>query len=77
MPRNPRTIREKPNKLKEYRYEKGFTLMRLVVKAGVGYTTLNAIEHYSYFPTYEVRERIAQALGISEALIWPYTIVNL
>jgi DNA-binding XRE family transcriptional regulator len=59
------------NHLKQVRQACGLALYGLAARAKVSPTTLSAIERWDYQPGSEVRERIAAALGVSVADIWP------
>jgi transcriptional regulator with XRE-family HTH domain len=59
------------NRLRQLRRLQGLPLYGLAVKASVSPTTVSSIERFDYRPGAKVRARLAQALGVSEADIWP------
>jgi transcriptional regulator with XRE-family HTH domain len=59
------------NRLKQLRESNGLAQYGLAVIARMSPTTILAIERYGLRPSNPVRQRIAQALGVSEADIWP------
>jgi len=63
------------NYLRKWRLKLKFSMQELAVKAHVSPATLNTIEHYGHYPRPNTRSRIAAALGVSEAAIWP-SLVN-
>jgi len=63
--------RPQTNNLKQLRLGKGLAQYGLAVMAGTSPTTIGAIERWGLRPSAPVCQRIAQALGVSEADIWP------
>ena len=59
------------NHLRHIRTQRRLALWGLAARAGVSATTLSAIERWDYLPTLGVRERIAAALGVQAADVWP------
>ena len=59
------------NNLRKLRAQHGVTVLELVTKARVSSATLNQIERWDYTPREEVRQRIAEALAVSQPEIWP------
>ena len=59
------------NRLRQIRKECGFRQQELAVRAGVSPALLVAVERYGHTPGPGVRGRIATALGVPEALVWP------
>ena len=59
------------NQLRKWRLKLSYSQLKLSVAAGVSPAMVVAIERYGYLPGPDVRGRIATALGISEAVIWP------
>lgn len=59
------------NHLKEIRTGKGLAQAGLAVQAEVSPTVIANIERWGYKPTERVREKIARALGVTLADIWP------
>jgi DNA-binding XRE family transcriptional regulator len=59
------------NLLKQVRQRHDLAIYGLSALSGVSPTTLCAIERWDYRPGDEVRERIANALGVSISTIWP------
>jgi DNA-binding XRE family transcriptional regulator len=64
------------NRLRELRRNQGVAQYGLAVQADVSPTIIGAIERHDYVPGAPVRARIAAALGVSEADIWPNTNVR-
>jgi DNA-binding XRE family transcriptional regulator len=61
-----------PNhRLRTAREASGLAQYALAVMAGTSPTTVLATERYGHCPRYAVRERIARALNLSVADIWP------
>ena len=54
----------------ETRTSKGFTLMELAKKSGIGKSTLNNIENGKVSPTLFQLETIAIALGTMRRMMW-------
>jgi len=59
------------NKLRELRQGQKLALWGLAVRAGTSATMLSAIECWGYKPGVALQERIATALGVTVADIWP------
>jgi len=59
------------NRLRELRKERGLALWGLAARTGVSASTLSAVEKWDYLPSRPVRERIAAALGVEAAAVWP------
>lgn len=59
------------NNLRRLRKRLCFTQVKLAKAAGTCRATLVLIERHNYYPTAEVRGRLAAALGAEETLIWP------
>jgi DNA-binding XRE family transcriptional regulator len=59
------------NRLKQFRESRRLAQYGLAVMASTSPTTIIAIERYGLRPSVPVRQRIAQALGVPEAEIWP------
>ncbi len=59
------------NNLWEVRKRLGIAQWGLAALARVSATTVSAIERWGYQPSKEVRERIAEALGVPIGSIWP------
>ena len=59
------------NKLRELRKAKGMAMLEWFAKSGVALNTIIAIEKYGYNPTANMKSRLAEALGLSVADIWP------
>jgi transcriptional regulator with XRE-family HTH domain len=59
------------NRLRALRHERGLPLLGLAAKARASTATISAIERFDHLPGPELRERLAQALGVSTLLIWP------
>ena len=60
-----------PNHLKTVRTRAGMVQQDLAVRAHVSNATLVAIERYGYVPSQPTQHRIAEALGVPVATIWP------
>jgi len=58
------------NKLREIRKAKAFTLQGLAAAAKSTPATLIFVELYDHLPGPDLRNRIAEALGVGEAEIW-------
>jgi len=58
------------NRLRFWRHKLGFTEQELTQKARVSIATIVLIEKYDHYPGKDVRERLANALGVGEELIW-------
>lgn len=69
MPSHPKAPER--NKLREWRQRQGLPQWALAVRVGPSATTLSAIERWGYRPKVELQERIAAALGVNVADIWP------
>ena len=61
-----------PNNLKALRKEQGVTIWGLAILAGASQSTILAIEKYGHCPVAEVRERLADTLGVPVEDIWPH-----
>jgi transcriptional regulator with XRE-family HTH domain len=59
------------NRLRYLRRAQGLPMYGLAVKASVSPTIVSIVERFDYRPGAKVRVRLAQALGVSEADIWP------
>lgn len=59
------------NKLKEFREKLKFSQIELSLAAHCSRATIIWIERLGHYPTPGVRQRIAVALFVSEATIWP------
>jgi transcriptional regulator with XRE-family HTH domain len=59
------------NYLKALRQAQGLAQYGLAVMAHTSPTTIIAIERHGLRPSDPVRQRIAEALGVPEAEIWP------
>ena len=59
------------NNLRAIRKAQRLALWGLAARTGVSATTLSAIERWDYMPGPDVRHRIAVALGVSVADVWP------
>jgi len=59
------------NTLRHWRHARGLPLWAVAVRAGTSATVLSAIERWNYRPGADLRARIAAALGVSVADIWP------
>jgi lambda repressor-like predicted transcriptional regulator len=57
--------------LRKLRRVQRLSLWGLAVRAGTSPTVLSAIEHWNYKPGADLRARIASALGVGVADIWP------
>jgi lambda repressor-like predicted transcriptional regulator len=59
------------NLLKQVRHRRDLAIYGLSALSGVSATIISAVEHWNYCPGDEVRQRIAAALGVDVAEIWP------
>jgi DNA-binding XRE family transcriptional regulator len=59
------------NHIRELRKRVGMGQQELSVLAGTSPAELVRIERYGHCPGSAVRQKIAAALGVSEAAIWP------
>jgi len=59
------------NQLKALRKMLGFTQAKLAADAHSSRALIISIERLGHYPTPSVRQRIAAALAVSEAIIWP------
>jgi transcriptional regulator with XRE-family HTH domain len=59
------------NRLRQLRRERGMPLLELAAKAQASTATISMIERFAHLPGIELRERLAQALGVPTTLIWP------
>ncbi len=57
--------------LRSIRTSQNLTRMGLAAAADTNMLTLQQIENYGYVPGPVIRQRIAAALGVTEAEIWP------
>ena len=63
--------KQQVNRLKEIRADKGVKMAQLTAICGVSMSTLSGIERYLYRPSDATKQKIADALGVEVALIWP------
>ena len=61
----------KKNQLKALRRRLSFTQIELAAAAHCSRALIISIERLNHYPGREVRSRLATALGVSEAVIWP------
>jgi DNA-binding XRE family transcriptional regulator len=59
------------NNLRSLRQAKGLAQYGLAALARVSPTTIQAAEKWGYLPSRAVRQRLASALGVRPADIWP------
>ena len=59
------------NPVREVRHLRGMALQELAVKAKVAPGTLTMIERYGYCPGPDMRRRIAEVLGVTDAELFP------
>jgi lambda repressor-like predicted transcriptional regulator len=59
------------NHLRQLRRHQGLPLYGLAVRAHVSPTIIGMVERWDYRPGPKVRQRIAAALGVAVADIWP------
>jgi len=59
------------NRVREVRLRLGLAQQAVAVKSGVNTSALTMIEKYGYYPGPDVRRRIKDALGVTEAELWP------
>lgn len=59
------------NNLRKFRRQLGFSQVGLAKMAHCSRATIILVERLNHYPTARVRSRLATALGISEAAIWP------
>lgn len=59
------------NRLRALRHERGMPLLGLAAKSRASTATISMIERFDYVPGNELRERIALALSVPTAAIWP------
>lgn len=57
--------------LKSIRLAKGLPIVAVAVRARVGSGTIIAIEKHGHTPTPQTKHKIASALGVETAAIWP------
>ncbi len=57
--------------IRETRKKRGLTLMALAHEVGSSPAWLHYVERYGHVPGEELRARIAAALSIDEAELWP------
>ena len=60
-----------PQTMRDIRKNRKMSLMALATAAGSTPSWLTYIERYGHVPGPELRKRIAAALGVSEAELWP------
>lgn len=60
-----------PNRLREVRNSRQQAQQAVSAKGGVSSATLTAIEVHDLLPGPDVRQRIADALGVEVKEIWP------
>ena len=60
-----------PNRLREFRERAKLAQRGLNVKSGVAGATISAIERWDYRPSPLTQERLAKALDVTVADIWP------
>jgi DNA-binding XRE family transcriptional regulator len=58
-------------RLREARQERGLAIWALAVRAHTSPATIVAIERHGHVPTLDVQTRLAAALGIPIAAVWP------
>jgi transcriptional regulator with XRE-family HTH domain len=58
-------------RLRRLRGRRGVSLLGLAVAAGASTQTIGAIERHGHVPQPGTRRRIARALGVEAAAIWP------
>jgi len=61
------------NLLGSYRTKAGLSLWALATRSSVGKDTIHAVERYGYSPSLKTKVKIASALGLEVADIWPAT----
>jgi DNA-binding XRE family transcriptional regulator len=59
------------NRLKQVRHWRDLAIYGLSALSGVSPTVISAVERWDYCPSAEVRQRIAEALSVDIAEIWP------
>jgi len=59
------------NRVREVRHLRGIALQELAVKARVAPGTLTMIERYGYCPGPDMRQRIAEVLGVTDTELFP------
>jgi len=59
------------NRVREVRHLRGMALQELAVKAKVAPGTLTMIERYGYCPGPDMRQRIAEVLGMIKEELFP------
>ena len=59
------------NKVREVRHKRQMALQELAVKAKVAPGTLTMIERYGYCPGPNMRQRIAEVLGVTKEELFP------
>ena len=62
---------DESNNLRQLRQDRRLSQWGLAVRAGTSATTISAIERWGYKPGVALQERIATALGVNVADIWP------
>jgi lambda repressor-like predicted transcriptional regulator len=71
MKRRSDRVTARPNQLRPLRRAQGLPLWGLAVRARTSPGTLSAIERWGYRPGADLQQRIAAALGVTVAEIWP------
>lgn len=64
------------NQLREWRKRLGFTQAELATAAHCSRALIISVERLGHYPTPGVRQRIAGALFVSEATIWPKVVTG-
>lgn len=59
------------NNLLALRQQKKMTAELLCTVSGVSRTIIGMVERANYYPGYDVRARLARALGVDQLAIWP------
>ena len=59
------------NNIRQIRQKRQIAQQALAAQAGCSPSKLTSIERYNYLPSEDLRQRIADALGVSEVEIWP------
>lgn len=57
--------------LKAIRLAHGLPIVAVAVRARVGPGTIIAVEKHGHVPTLQTKHKIASALGVEPAAIWP------
>lgn len=61
-----------PNHLRALRKALKMSMIPFSVQSGVSYYTLSCIEVHGYYPSAEIRARLATYLDVPESEIWPH-----